>query len=145
MTSKKTVEADNTVKVHYKGTLEDGQVFDSSENGEPLEFTLGGGKLIPGFENAVLGMSVEDIKTINIPFIEAYGPVFEEMKQEVNRSDLPGDLDVQVGMQLISKQQDGSEVVVTVSEVKDDTVIIDANHPLAGKDLTFEISLVEIL
>jgi len=145
MTSSKTVKADDTVKVHYKGSLEDGQVFDTSENRDPLQFTMGTGQLIPGFENAVLGMSVDDVKTINIPFAEAYGSVQEELMQEISKNHLPEDLKVEVGMQLVSKQEDGAEVVVIVSEVKDETILIDANHPLAGKDLTFEIELVEII
>ncbi len=145
MTLSKTAKADDTVKVHYKGSLEDGQVFDTSENRDPLQFTMGAGQLIPGFENAVLGMSVDDIKTINIPFAEAYGPVQEELMQEISKTLLPEDLKVEAGMQLVSKQEDGAEVVVIVSEVKDETVVIDANHPLAGKDLTFEIKLVEIV
>ena len=145
MTSSKTVKTDDTVKVHYKGSLADGQIFDTSENREPLQFTMGAGQLIPGFEESVLGMSVEDVKTVQIPFAEAYGPVQEELMQEIGRNLLPEDLKVEVGMQLVSKQEDDAEVVVTVSEVKDETVVIDANHPLAGKDLTFEIKLVEIV
>lgn len=145
MTSSKKVKTDDTVKVHYKGTLADGEVFDSSENRDPLQFTLGAGQLIPGFENAVLGMAVSDVKTVNIPHLEAYGPVMDDLKQEIKKDLLPPDLKAEVGMQLVSKQEDGAEVVVTVAEVQDETIVIDANHPLAGKDLTFEITLVEII
>jgi FKBP-type peptidyl-prolyl cis-trans isomerase SlpA len=145
MTSSKTVKANDTVKVHYKGTLEDGQVFDESAGRDPLQFTIGEGQLIPGFENAVLGMAIDDVKTVTIPSGEAYGPVKDELMQEISKEYLPEDLDVEVGMQLVSKQENGAELVVNVSEIKDETIIIDANHPLAGKDLTFEIQLVEIL
>jgi FKBP-type peptidyl-prolyl cis-trans isomerase SlpA len=145
MTSSKTVKTDDTVKVHYKGTLDDGQVFDTSENRDPLQFTMGAGQLIPGFENAVLGMAVDDVKTVKVPSKEAYGPVKEELVQEISKEHLPPDLKVEQGMQLVSKQEDGSEVVVSVAQIRDETLVIDANHPLAGKDLTFEIQLVEIL
>lgn len=145
MTSRKTVKANDTVKVHYKGTLGDGQVFDNSADRDPLQFTMGEGQLIPGFENAVLGMGVDDVKTVTIPYKEAYGPVKDELLQEVSKEYLPEDLEVEVGMQLVSKQENGAEMVVNVSEIKDDSIIIDANHPLAGKDLTFEIQLIEIL
>ena len=135
---------DDTVKVHYTGKLSDGNVFDSSKERDPLEFKVGAGQVIPGFEQAVEGMAVEETKEVTIPSTEAYGPVREELKQEVNKSNLPPELKPEVGMQLSAKNQEGGDMVVTVAEVKDESILIDANHPLAGKDLTFEIELVEI-
>ncbi len=138
------VKNNNTVKVHYKGTLSNGSVFDSSENREPLEFTIGAGNMIPGFEAAVMDMKIEETKTVTIPSTEAYGPVMDELYNEVEKAHLPEDLTPEVGMQLVSKQPDGREMIVKIAEVKDATVVIDANHPLAGEDLTFEITVVEI-
>ncbi|NNC85112.1 MAG: peptidylprolyl isomerase [Bacteroidia bacterium] len=138
------VKNDNTVKVHYKGTLNNGTVFDSSENREPLEFTVGAGQMIPGFEKAVMDMKKDETKKVTIPSVEAYGPVNDQLFNEVDRAHLPGDLKPEVGMQLVSKQPDGREMVVKITDVKDASVTIDANHPLAGEDLTFEITLVEI-
>ena len=132
------------VKVHYKGTLSNGQVFDSSEGRDPLEFTLGSGQIIPGFENGILGMQVEESKTINIPAAEAYGEPKEELKQEVQKAQLPPEIKPEVGLQLMSKAPDGREIPLVVTEVKKDSIIIDSNHPLAGKDLTFEVTLVSI-
>lgn len=135
----------NTVKVHYTGTLEDGSVFDSSVSREPLEFTIGQGQLIPGFEKAVLGLNVgESVKT-NIPATEAYGEHKEEMTITVPSDQLPGDMDVEVGMQLQLNQPDGQAIPVAITKVEEDQVTLDANHPLAGKDLTFEIELVEVV
>ncbi len=140
------VKQNDKVKVHYKGTLTDGTIFDSSLDREPLEFTLGQGMLIPGFEDAVVGMQVNETKQCFIPCAEAYGDVNPEMIQEVEKSQLPEDLQsqVQAGMQLASKMPDGSEFPVMVSSVTDTHITVDANHPLAGKDLNFEITLVEI-
>lgn len=138
------VKANDTVRVHYTGKLENGQIFDSSLERDPLEFTLGQGQLIPGFEQGVLDMKVNEKKTIEIPHTEAYGEVREELFHEVGKDKLPEEMKVEVGMGLISKAPDGSERQLTVHEVKDDTIIVDANHPLAGKDLTFELELVEI-
>jgi peptidylprolyl isomerase len=134
----------NTVKVHYTGKLNDGSVFDSSENKEPLEFELGSGKLIPGFEKAVTGLSVGDSTTVTIPAGEAYGDVNEELILNVQKDRLPADIQPEVGMQLQVQQPNGQPVPVVISEVKDDQVILDANHPLAGKDLIFDIEVVEI-
>lgn len=132
------------VKVHYKGTLSNGQVFDSSEGRDPLEFTLGAGQMIPGFENGIMGMQVEESKTINIPAAEAYGEPKEELKQEVQKAQLPPQIKPEVGLQLMSRTPDGREIPLVVTEVKDDSIIVDSNHPLAGKDLTFEVTLVSI-
>lgn len=138
-------KAGDTVKVHYTGTLEDGTVFDTSAEGEPLEFTIGEGMIIPGFEEAVVGMHVEDSKTVDIPAEEAYGPRDEDLVEEVSRDELPEDLEPEVGQQLQSMQEDGSVAMVTVIDVTDTAITIDLNHPLAGEDLTFEIELVEIV
>lgn len=134
----------DTVKVHYTGTLEDGTVFDSSREREPLEFTLGKGQLIPGFEEAVTGMEVGDTTTAKIPADKAYGPVREEMVARVEKDQFPEGLNPEVGQKLQVPQQDGQVLVVTVTEVDNTHVTLNANHPLAGKDLVFEIELVEI-
>jgi peptidylprolyl isomerase len=135
----------DTVQVNYTGKLADGTVFDSSVGREPLEFTLGAGQMIPGFEKAVFGMKVGEKKTVTIPVDEAYGPHRDDLVIEVPRDKLPAGLTPEVGQQLGVKQADGSTAVVTITNVSDNnTVTIDANHPLAGKDLTFEIELVKI-
>jgi len=134
----------DAVSVHYTGKLQDGTVFDSSEQGEPLEFTLGQGQLIPGFEQAVSGMKVGESKTVTITSDQAYGPYRQELVQVVPREQLPEDLKPEVGMQLQSTRSDGGVVVVTVTEVSETTITVDANSPLAGKDLIFEIKLVGI-
>lgn len=139
------VKNGNTVQVNYIGKLADGTVFDSSVGRTPLEFTLGGGKVIPGFDKAVLGMKVGEKKTVTIPSNEAYGPYRNDLTLEIPRADLAKDITPQVGMQLQSTQSDGSLIVVTITKMSETTVTLDANHPLAGKDLTFEIELVKIL
>jgi FKBP-type peptidyl-prolyl cis-trans isomerase SlpA len=135
---------DNVVKVHYTGKLDSGQVFDSSKDREPLEFKIGEGKLIPGFENGVIGMKLQESKTIKIPFEEAYGGKKPELMIEVQNQQLPEELKPEVGMDLVSKSPDGQEQIVKIAEVKEASIVVDANHPLAGEDLTFEIELVEI-
>lgn len=137
-------KVNDKVKVHYKGTLSNGEVFDSSEGRDPLEFTLGAGKIIPGFENGIIGMQVEESKTINIPAAEAYGEPKEELKQEVRKAQLPSEIKPEVGLQLMSKAPDGREIPLVVTEVKEDSIVVDSNHPLAGKDLTFEVTLLSI-
>jgi len=132
------------VQVHYTGTLENGTVFDTSEGREPLEFTLGEGQMIPGFEQAVLGMKVGESKTVTIPADEAYGPYRDDMVQVVNREDLQPGLDPYVGQQLQGAQPGGGISVCTVTNVTDTTITVDFNHFLAGKDLTFEIELMSI-
>lgn len=135
------VKNGDTVKVHYTGTLADGTVFDSSLEREPLEFTLGEGQLIPGFEKTVLGMSAGESRTVIIPAEEAYGPYREEMVLEVPRTQLPADMEPQVGMQLQIGEEQGEGMVVQITQVSDSNITLDANHPLAGKDLTFNIQL----
>ena len=134
----------DTVQVDYTGKLADGTVFDSSAGRGPLEFTVGSGQVISGFEKAVLGMKVGEKKTVTIPADEAYGPRRDEQIVELPREKLPSDMTPEVGQQLVVRQSDGSEIIVVITEVSDETVTIDANHPLAGKDLTFEIELVKI-
>ena len=141
------------VKVHYTGRLDDGTVFDSSECGEdecgcghgPMEFTIGAGEVIPGFDAGVIGLSVGEAKTIHIPVEEAYGERIEEMVAEVPRGDLPPEMKPEVGQQLEVTQEDGQIFQVMVVNVNDESITIDANHPLAGQPLNFDIKLVEIL
>ncbi len=139
------VKANDTVKVHYTGKLTNGQVFDSSLEREPLQVTLGQGMLIPGFENGVIDMKVNEKKTINIPVSEAYGEIQKDLFHEVQKDQLPQDIAPEVGMGLASKNPDGTEVQFRVAEVHDNHIVIDANHPLAGQDLIFDLELVEIL
>lgn len=138
-------QSGNTVQVHYKGTLTDGTLFDSSEGREPLEFPLGAGMVIPGFDNGILGMTVGQKKRIEIPVDEAYGPAHEDMIFTFNRSDLPTDIPLEVGVTL-EMHEDGNQqpLPVIIRQVTDDTVVVDANHPLAGQDLVFEVELVGI-
>lgn len=140
-----TVKDGDTVKVHYTGKLNDGSVFDSSEDREPLEFTLGQGQLIPGFEEAVNGMEQGESTTVTIPSDEAYGERRDDLELEVAKDELPDNIEPEVGMQLQMQQQEsGQAVPVKITNVEDDKVTLDANHPLAGKDLTFDIEVVEI-
>ncbi len=134
----------NTVKVHYTGKLTTGEVFDSSENREPIEFTVGAGQMIPGFDAAVNGMELNEKKTINIPAEEAYGPRREEMIQKVGREQLPADMKPEIGQTLVAGSPDGQQMQVIVTEVAEDSIVVDANHPLAGQELIFDIELVEI-
>jgi len=133
----------DTVKVHYKGTLDDGTVFDSSYERDPLTFTLGDGQIIPGFETAVEGMKEGDSKQVVVSSQEAYGDRNEENMIQVERSNLPDDIEPELGMMLQMKTQDEQVVYVTISEMDENAVTLDGNHPLAGKDLTFDIELLE--
>jgi FKBP-type peptidyl-prolyl cis-trans isomerase SlpA len=134
------VKENNTVKVHYVGKLSDGQVFDTSEGKEPLEFTLGQGKLIAGFEKGLIDMKINEKKTITISKEEAYGESREDLIQ-VDKSQLPEDITPEVGMGLVSKSADGNEMNLLIVEVKEATIVIDGNHPLAGKELTFDLEV----
>lgn len=134
----------DTVHIHYTGTLEDGTQFDSSAGREPLAFTVGGGQVIPGFDQAVEGMAVGESKTVNIAPEQAYGEHHAQMVQEVPKSALPDDMEPEVGQSLSAKNQEGQEMRLTVTEVKDDAIVVDGNHPLAGKPLNFDIELVKI-
>jgi FKBP-type peptidyl-prolyl cis-trans isomerase 2 len=132
------------VKVHYTGKLEDGTVFDSSRERDPLEFKLGGGQVIPGFEQAVVGMSPGETKTATVPATDAYGERRDDMSTDISRDRLPDGLEPEVGQQLQAQNEQGQAIPVTITDVSDDAVTLDANHPLAGKDLTFDIELVEV-
>jgi peptidylprolyl isomerase len=136
-------DGDN-VKVHYTGKLDDGTVFDSSVEREPLEFSLGSGNVIPGFEEAIVGMAPGESKTTQIPPDQAYGPTREELVITVEKEQIPTDLSVEVGQQLQISQNNGQVIPVVVTDVSDSKVTLDANHPLAGQQLTFEIELVEV-
>lgn len=136
----------DTVRIHYTGTLEDGHAFDSSLNrDEPFEFVLGSGNVIPGFDKAVRGMELGEKKTFTIPVAEAYGPRDTSMVFDFPKSELPGDVDPEPGMVLEAEGEDGGQYRLTVTKVHKDSVTLDGNHPLAGKDLTFEIELLEII
>ncbi|HLW30957.1 MAG TPA: peptidylprolyl isomerase [Aequorivita sp.] len=138
------VTGNETVKLHYTGKLGDGQVFDSSLQREPLEVKLGEGKLIPGFEKGLVSMKVNEKKTITIPKEEAYGEVEKSLFQKIPNENLPPEIKPEVGMGLMSQNPDGSERQLRVADVKEGFIIVDANHPLAGHDLTFELELLEI-
>jgi FKBP-type peptidyl-prolyl cis-trans isomerase 2 len=138
------VKKGDTVKVHYHGKLNDGSTFDSSAGREPLEFEVGGGMVIPGFDDGVTGMTVGEKKTITIPADQAYGPKQEEMIMEFPRDRFPADMVPEVGMQLNMSNGSGQNFPVLIVEVKEESVMLDANHPLAGEDLTFDLELVEI-
>lgn len=134
----------DTVSIHYTGRLEDGTVFDTSEDKDPLEFTLGEGKVIPGFEKAVEGMEEGDTRTATIDSEDAYGERRDDLVLSVAKQQLPDDLDPEVGQRLQMQAGDGQTFQVVISDVESDSVEVDANHPLAGEDLTFDIELVEI-
>lgn len=137
-------EQGSKVKIHYTGKLEDGTVFDSSEGNDPLEFTLGSGQVIVGFDEAVLGMGIGEKKNVTIPVDKAYGPRNEEMVIEAPRQHIPPEINPEVGLKLQMGGPNGELVLVTVVEVTEDHVKLDANPPLAGKDLNFDIELVEV-
>ncbi len=134
----------DTVKVHYRGTLDDGSEFDCSKGSEPLEIRIGDGRVLPGFEQALVGMAPGETKTINLKVDEAYGPHEPGLVQQVERDRLPSDITLEVGRILETKDDTGRRRHLTIVEFSDDKVTLDANHPLAGKDLTFELELVEI-
>ncbi len=138
------VKNGDTVQVHYKGTLSDGEVFDSSEGREPLEFTVGSGQVIAGFDKAVMDMEPGQKKTVSIPVEDAYGERSQEALISIPRSEFPDDINPQIGDPLQLSDDQGHVFEVTVVEVADDHIVLDANHPLAGKDLTFEIALVGV-
>ena len=133
------------VRVHYTGKLEDGTEFDSSQGRDPLEFQVGGGQIIPGLEKRVEGMEVGEKSTVTVPADEAYGPRDERQVQTVPRESLPKDIDLKLGASLQATTQDGRQIPLTVVEVDDMQVTVDANHPLAGHDLVFDVELVEIV
>jgi peptidylprolyl isomerase len=135
--------AGSTVRVHYVGTLDNGERFDTSVGGDPLEFTLGAGQVIPGFEEAISGMEVGETKQVRIPAEEAYGPYRDEMILELPREQLPGDVELEIGQQ-VQMQQGEHIFVVRVEKIGDEAITFNANHPLAGEALNFDLRLVEI-
>lgn len=138
------VKSGDTVRIHYTGTLSDGSTFDSSQGRDPLEFTVGSGQIIPGLESAVPGMEVGDKKKVEVAADEAYAQPNPQAMQAVPRGDIPTDIPIAIGTQLQGQTPSGRVMPVTVTKVTDDEVTLDANRPLAGKDLTFDIELVGI-
>lgn len=138
------VKPGDTVRIHYTGTLADGATFDSSAGRDPLEFTVGSGQIIPGLDAAIAGMTVGDKKTVDVPADMAYGHPDPTAQQAVPRAEIPQDIPLDLGTQLQMQTPQGQVMPVTVVEVTDQEVVLDANHPLAGKDLTFAIELVDI-
>jgi FKBP-type peptidyl-prolyl cis-trans isomerases 2 len=139
------VKEGDVVRVHYTGKLTNGEQFDSSEGREPLEFTVGAGQMIKGFDDAMPGMSVGEKKTINILPGDAYGEKDEHAIIEFPRENVPKDMKLEPGMQLQLRNESGQPFPVTVTKVKDDVIVLDANHMLAGKELVFDIELMEIV
>lgn len=139
------VKSGDKVKVHYHGKLTSGETFDSSQGREPLEFEVGSGMVIKGFDDGVTGMSVGDKKTINIPYNEAYGPRNPDMLIEMPKDRFPPDMELEQGMPLMMSDGQGQQFQVVIAEIKENAVMLDANHPLAGKDLIFDLELVEIV
>ncbi|MGZ5219821.1 MAG: FKBP-type peptidyl-prolyl cis-trans isomerase [Chitinophagaceae bacterium] len=139
------VKSGDKIKVHYHGRLTSGETFDKSEGREPLEFEVGSGMVIKGFDEGVAGMSVGDKKTINIPFNEAYGAKNPDMIIDMPKDRFPTDMEIEVGMPLAMSDGQGNQHQVVIVEIKEDIVILDANHPLAGQDLIFDLELVDIL
>lgn len=138
------VKNGDKVKVHYHGKLRNGDTFDSSEGRDPMEFTVGGGQVIKGFDNGVMGMQVGDKKTVEIPVQDAYGEKQDEMIIEFPKDQFPPDMNPEVGMQLMMNNGAGQQFPVTIAEVRESSVVLDANHPLAGQELVFDIELVSI-
>lgn len=139
------VKHGDTVKIHYTGKLEDGTIFDTSAKRDPLQFKIGAGQVISGFEQAVVGMNPSESKTVKVPADKAYGPHREEMVLVVDRNKIPKNLKLELGQELQIPQEDGQKTIVAVTNISESSVTLDANHPLAGKDLTFDIQLIEIL
>lgn len=139
------VKNGDKVKVHYHGKLTNGETFDSSKDRQPLEFEVGSGMVIKGFDSGVMGMAVGDKKTINIPAEDAYGAVNPEMIIEYPKDKLPDDMKLEAGMPLVMSNASGQQFQVKVTEIKEEVIVLDANHPLAGEELVFDIELVEIV
>ncbi|MFT6865434.1 MAG: FKBP-type peptidyl-prolyl cis-trans isomerase 2 [Cyclobacteriaceae bacterium] len=139
-----TAKTNDSVKVHYTGTLLSGEIFDSSLERDPLQFTVGAGQMIKGFDEAVNGMGINEKKTVTIPCAEAYGEKNDQLIQEVPKAELPADMNPEAGQTLVATNHEGQQTHVMVKHVNDESITIDANHPLAGQDLVFEIELVEI-
>lgn len=138
------VKKGDVVKVHYTGKLTNGEQFDSSTGREPLEFIVGAGQMIKGFDKAMPGMSVGQKKTVNIPPDEGYGEKIEEAIIEFPRENVPADMPLEIGMSLELRSESGQPIPVTIEDIREDVIVLDANHSLAGKELVFDIELVEI-
>jgi len=138
------VKSGDKIKVHYHGKLVNGETFDSSAGREPLEFEVGSGMVIKGFDDGVTGMIVGQKKTINIPADEAYGPVNPDMLMDFPKERFPADMQLELGMQLMMSDPSGQQFPVIVDEIKEDVIVLDGNHPLAGEELIFDLELVEI-
>ncbi len=138
------IKEGDTVRIHYTGTLLDGKVFDSSEGRDPLEFAVGSGQIIPGLDAALSGMEIGEKKRVEIDCVDAYGPINPGMRQQIPREGIPDDIPLEPGTQLQMQTPDGQALPVTVVEVDEATVTLDANHPLAGQDLVFDIEIVSI-
>lgn len=138
------VKSGDNVSIHYTGTLADGSVFDSSEGRDPLQFEVGSGQIIPGLDKALPGMTVGEKKQVDVPADEAYGQPMEEARQSIPRDQIPADIPLELGTRLQMQTADGQAVPVVVTELNEESVTLDANHPLAGQDLTFNIELVAI-
>ncbi len=142
--TQETAKTGDRVQVHYTGRLDDGEIFDSSRDGDPMEFSLGTGEVIAGFEQGVTGMNVGDMKTIEIEAADAYGERVEALAQQVPRSGINLETEPQVGMSLVLQLADGNQIPVRITEVTDEFVMLDANHPLAGERLTFDVELIAL-
>ncbi len=138
------IKQGDTVRIHYTGTLLDGKVFDSSDGRDPLEFVVGSGQIIPGLDSAMPGLSVGEKKRVEIACADAYGPINPAMRQSIPREGIPDDIPLEPGSQLQMQAPDGQVLPVTVVEADEATVTLDANHPLAGQDLIFDIEVVTI-
>ncbi|MBT4577329.1 peptidylprolyl isomerase, partial [Candidatus Woesearchaeota archaeon] len=138
------IEKGSKIKLHYTGTLEDGTVFDSSKDKEPLEFEVGAGQVIPGFDEGVIGLKAGEKKTINIPADKAYGQYDEKRMGEYPKENVPKDMELKVGAKMFLQSPDGGVALATIKEIKEEVVLLDLNHPLAGKDLTFEVEIIEV-
>jgi len=134
----------NKVKIHYTGTFDDGEVFDTSREAEPLEFEVGSGQVIPGFDNAVIGMKIGEKKQVRVPEEEAYGPYNQEMVFDADPNQFEEGLNPEVGQQFQTEMEDGTPLLLTVKSVDDGKILLDANHPMAGKTLNFDLEVVEI-
>ncbi len=141
----KTVQLDDVIRVHYTGKLEDGTEFDSSKGKDPIEFKVGQGNLIPGFEKGVVGMKLGETKTISIPSEEAYGDRQEELIAKIDKKEFPSNISPKTGMQLQVKRPDGQTMPVMIIDVSEDTVTLDGNPPLAGETLIFDVEIVEFV
>ncbi|MBJ6989000.1 MULTISPECIES: peptidylprolyl isomerase [unclassified Devosia] len=139
-----TPQTGDIIRIHYTGRFPDGTVFDSSEGREPLEFTHGVGQVIPGLDRHVAQMRVGDKSTVTIPAADAYGPHHDEAVQVMSRNFVPAGIPLELGTQLQARGPDGSLVTITVIDMDDETITVDANHPMAGKDLIFDVELVEV-